>query len=39
LDAAEEEKEDGFVVEQNKVLEDTLVIFEKNQFLLYDYKE
>ena len=36
--AVEEDKDDGFVVEQNKVLEETLVVFENNQFLLYDFK-
>ena len=36
-DAPAEEKDDGFKVEEAKLTE-TLVIFAKNQFLLYDFK-
>ena len=34
----EEKKDDGFVVEKDKELQETLVIFENNQFLMYDFK-
>ena len=37
-DAPAEEKDDGFKVEEAKLTE-TLVIFAKNQFLLYDFKK
>ena len=37
-DAVEEEKDDGFKVEEAKLTE-TLIVFAKNQFLLYDFKK
>lgn len=36
-DAPEEEKDDGFKVEEAKLTE-TLIIFVRNQFLLFDFK-
>ena len=33
----EEEKDDGFVVEKDKELQETLVVFENNQFIMYDF--
>lgn len=32
------EENDGFQVEEGKQMTETLVIFDKNQFLLYDFK-
>lgn len=35
----EEGKDDGFQVEEGKQMTETIVIFDNNQFLLYDFKE
>jgi len=37
--AAAKEENDGFQVEEGKQMTETLVIFDKNQFLLYDFKQ
>ena len=36
--AATKEEDDGFQVEEGKQMTETLIVFEKNQFLLYDFK-
>lgn len=32
------EEDDGFQVEEGKQMTETLIVFERNQFLLYDFK-
>ena len=36
--AATKEEDDSFQVEEGKQMTETLIVFEKNQFLLYDFK-
>ena len=36
--AVEDDKDDGFEIQKDKELQDTIVIFDNNQFLLYDFK-
>ena len=36
-EAAEEEKDDGFEVEEGKAMRETFILFAGNQFLLYDF--
>ena len=36
-EAAEEVKDDGFEVEEGKAMRETFIVFQGNQFLLYDY--
>ena len=38
-DALEETKDDGFQVEEGKLMRETLIVFRGNQFLLYDFTE
>ena len=37
--AAVKDENDGFQVEEGKQMTETLVVFDKNQFLLYDFKQ
>ncbi len=37
--AGVKEENDGFQVEEGKQMTETLVIFDRNQFLLYDFKQ